>query len=65
MSGENPARVCVPGWEKEREKEEGEGEQERVYPVTGVDTLGADHEKVTSLFPAEAWKFSADSRGTV
>ena len=26
--------------------------------MTGKDTLGADHEKVTSLSPAEAWKFS-------
>ena len=27
---ENPARVCVPDWEKERGREEGEEEQERV-----------------------------------
>ena len=32
--------------------------------MTGVDTLRADHEKVTSLSPAEAWKYSGDSRGT-
>ena len=34
---------------REREEALGGGEQERVYPVMGVDTLGADHEKVTSL----------------
>ena len=26
--------------------------------MTGVDTLGADNEKVTSLSPAEAWKYT-------
>ena len=26
--------------------------------MSGEDTLGADHKKVTSLSPAEAWKFS-------
>ena len=44
-----------------REEELGGGEQERVYPVMGVDTLGADHEKVTSLSLATARKSSRPS----
>ena len=32
-----------------------------MYPVMGVDTLGADHEKVTSLSLDTAWKSSSPS----
>ena len=44
-----------------REEWLGGGAQERVYPVIEIGTLGADHEKVTSLSLATAWKSSRPS----
>ena len=50
--------MYVPGEEKERGREGGDGSQEKVYPVTRADVLGADQDMVTSLSPFITWTFS-------
>ena len=63
VCGENSPTVYVPDWRKDRGRVAGEGEHET--SSMDVDTLGEDHEKVTSLSLADATRSRGVSRGTI
>ena len=68
MSGENPATVSSPDWERDWGREEVEGEQEREHLVMSPFcwvTGGGDQEKFTCLCPASASNISGAPVGTV
>ena len=67
VSGENPATVKDPEWEKNWGREEGEGEQETVQPMFSLlcwDTDGGNQEKTTCFCPATASNISGAPIGT-